>query len=131
MMKRYLILILALITLSSCHWIIAYLSYSKDKVEKTEKPPVLPIDPPCNLNIHCKGEREECIIGDGDCCTKCHQPCPPWEDNKVEIKDMSSNDIEIEWHDKHCEFGNVYRCKGDKICCSGCKFEYVCPRVKP
>lgn len=42
---------------------------------KRKKPPVpVPLPPDCDLTTHCRG-KEECTIGDGRCCTNCHQAC--------------------------------------------------------
>lgn len=45
--------------------------------EVKAKPPVpIPL-PDCDKKNHC-AVKEACKIGDGACCSKCHQACPPW-----------------------------------------------------
>lgn len=47
----------------------------------TAKPPVpIPL-PDCDRDKHCT-VKESCKIGDGPCCAKCHQACPPWKSDQ-------------------------------------------------
>lgn len=59
---------------ATCHAVCRRKPYTEPA--KRKKPPMpVPLPPDCDLTTHCRG-KEECAIGDGRCCTNCHQACP-------------------------------------------------------
>ncbi len=78
--------------------------------ENQSKPPVpIPV-PDCTKSTHCKQGKEECVVGEGECCTKCHQPCPIWSEEP-------DPEPEVSYHKDHCIMSGRIWCRNGKAHC--------------